>query len=327
MISYTIKRILWMIPTLLVVAFIVFALSNFMPGDPVLGLLNSDYTQEEYDAMEARLGLDKPFFPRFVNYIWGIISKFDFGVSYSTTRSVTTEINERIWVTFRLGLISCIISISLAILVGVVSATHQYSALDYIVTTATIFFASAPGFWIALMLLLLFCLKLNWLPATGLSSWKHYILPVTCNAISPIAMTARMTRSSMLECIRSDYVKTARAKGLPERKVIYKHALGNALIPIVTMAGGQFGQLVGGSVIIESIFTIPGMGSYMVTGINGRDYPVIMGTTILISAFTCCLNLLIDLAYAAIDPRIKAQFAGNKIKKEKPEKKTEEAAA
>ena len=317
MIKYILKRLLMMIPVLLGVLVIVFSLSYLMPGDPVLNQMPDNYTQEQYDQVKHEMGLDRPFLVQLGDYILDVVTRLDLGTSYMTNRSVTASISERIWVSIRIGLLSIGITVLLGIPFGIISAVKQKTALDYSVSILAVILASIPGFWLALMGIILFSIKLNnFLPASGLSSWKHYIMPVVSNGMMSLAGTTRMTRSSLLEVIRQDYIRTARAKGLREMVIIRKHALKNALIPVITMLGGQFSMVIGGSVITESIFNIPGMGSLMVTAINNRDYPLIMGITLVIAVFVCCINLLVDLAYAAIDPRIKAQFSGaNKRRK------------
>ncbi len=304
-----------MIPVILAVIIIVFLLNELMPGDPVHNRLGETYTQEEYDAMEREMGLDRPIVVRMADYVWGVITRLDLGTSYDSNQPVINQIRSRIWTSVEIGLLSVCVVILIGIPIGVASAVKQNSALDYSVTTVSIFLASVPSFWLALMCMILFSLKMKILPATGLSSWKHYILPVACNSLMTIASTTRMTRSSMLEVIRQDYIRTARAKGLKEIVILRKHALKNALIPVVTTIGVQFGMLVGGSIIIETIFSIPGMGMLMITSINNRDYPMIMGITLIISVFVSVVNLLVDLVYSFIDPRIKAQFAGQAAQK------------
>lgn len=324
MLKYTIRRILWMIPVLLGVMVIVFTLSNFMPGDPVLNQLGDEWTQEQYDQAAHDLGLDRPFIVRLGSYIWGVVTQFDLGTSYQTNRAVSAQIAERIWTTIKLGLLSCAVSIVISIPFGVLSAVHQKKPIDYIITVVSVFLASMPGFWLAMVCVMFFSSYLGILPASGLSTWKHYILPVVCNGMMSLASITRMTRSSMLEVIRADYIRTARAKGLEERKVILRHALKNALIPVITVVGGQMSMIIGGSVITEQIFNINGLGTLMVNAINNRDYPMIMGITFVIAVFVCVMNLIVDLAYSAVDPRIKAQFSGGDKKKEKQKK---EAAA
>ena len=243
-----------------------------------------------------------------------------------TNRAVTTSIAERVWVTIRLGVLSVGVTVLLGIPFGIISAIKQKTALDYTVSILAVVLASIPGFWLALEGIVVFSIKLGVLPASGLSTPAHYVLPVLASGMMSLAGTTRMTRSSLLEVIRQDYIRTARAKGLREMAIVRKHALKNALIPVITMIGGQVSMVIGGNVIIESIFNIPGLGSLMVTGINNRDYPTIMGITLVIAIFVCCMNLLVDLAYAAIDPRIKAQFSGGN-KRRKKAAKTEEVKA
>lgn len=315
MFTYIIKRILWMIPVLLGVVFIVFTINHFTPGDPVISLLGSNYTQEQYDMKEAELGLDKPFFTQFFYYVKGIVTKFDLGTSYSTKRPVRDEIFERFSTTLRLGIISTCLTLLLGIPFGILSATRQYSVLDYTITTGSIIFASIPGFWMALMSIIIFSLNLKWLPASGLDTWKHWILPVMCLGLSPVASVTRMTRSSMLEVVRQDYIRTARAKGLSEGVITRRHALKNALIPVITIVGMQMGLIMGGSILIETIFSIPGLGLLMMNAITAKNYPVIQGCVLVISMCVSVMNLLVDLAYALIDPRIKAQYTNSKKKK------------
>ena len=317
MLRYILRRVLIMIPVLLGVIVIAFTLSHFMPGDPVANMLPTTYTQEQYDAKKTEMGLDRPFIVQLGDYLWGVITRFDLGTSYSTKRDVTNAIGDRVMTTLKIGLMSVLVTVIIGIPVGIVSATHQYSPLDYAITTFAVFFTSMPSFWLALMAIIIFSLRLGWLPASGLASWKHYILPVLCNGLVPIAATLRMTRSSMLEVIRQDYIRTARAKGLKENVIIRRHALKNALIPVITVVGFQISQIIGGSVIIESIFSVAGIGTLLVTAINNRDYPSIVGITVIISIFVCIMNLIVDLVYSAVDPRIKAQFFVPASKKKK----------
>ena len=327
MIKYIIKRLLQMIPVLLGVLIIVFSLSYLMPGDPVLNKLPDNYTQEQYDQVEHEMGLDQPYLVQLGQYIWGVVTRLDLGTSYMTNRAVSATIAERVGVTIQLGVLSVCVTVVLGIPFGIISAIKQKTALDYTVSILAVVLASIPGFWLALMGIVVFSIKLNLLPASGLSTPLHYVLPVAASGMMSLAGTTRMTRSSLLEVIRQDYIRTARAKGLREMAIIRKHALKNALIPVITMIGGQISMVIGGNVIIESIFNIPGIGSLMVTGINNRDYPTIMGITLVIAVFVCCMNLLVDLAYAAIDPRIKAQFAGGGKRRKKTQTEGEEAKA
>lgn len=326
MLKYIIKRVLWMIPIILGVLLIVFTISYFTPGDPVKAILGTGYTPEAYAEKRLELGLDQPFFVQFVNYVIDLLHG-DMGVSYIYGHSVAGEIATRVGITLKIGVMGVIVTAALGIPAGIISATHQYSVLDSSVTVISLIFAGMPGFWLALVSVLLFSLTLRWLPATGLEHWYSYILPVLANALPSVANVARMARSSTLEVIRMDYIRTARAKGLKEGVVIRRHVLKNALVPVVTVVGMQMGFVMAGSVIVESIFSIPGLGSYMMTGINNRDYPVINATVLVLAISVCVMNLLVDIAYAYIDPRIKAQYENTSKRKKKIQAiKAEEAS-
>jgi peptide/nickel transport system permease protein len=279
------------------------------PGDPVAGILGANYTQEQYAATEAKLGLDKPFIVQLLNYYKGVLH-LDLGTSYSTMVPITRELSSRLPSTFALGFMGIFITIVIGIPAGIISATKQYSAVDYIITVVALILSSMPNFWVALMLMLIFSAKLGILPASGIDHWYSWIMPGLAVGLGSVAGISRLTRSSMLDVIRQDYIRTARAKGVSEGKVITKHALKNALIPIITMIGVQLGTIVGGSVIVESIFNIPGIGTYMMAGINGRDYPVVQACVLVLALSICVVNLLVDIIYAFIDPRIKSQYGG-----------------
>lgn len=323
MIRYIIKRLLWMIPVVLGVIFVVYFISWMAPGDPVLTMLGDSYTPERYAALQAELGLDKPFILQYLNYIKNVFLHFDFGISYHYQLPVAKEIIERAPFSIKIGLLGILVCVAIGIPTGVISAKKQNSAADYVVTFITMFLAGMPSFWLALMLMLLFSVKLGWLPATGYTTWKHWILPVVSLAFASMASTVRMTRSSMLEVVRQDYVRTARAKGLSEGEITRRHQLKNALIPVVTVVGMQLGSIVAGSVIVETIFNMPGVGSYMMAAIQNRDFPAINGCVVVISVCVGLVNILVDVIYAYLDPRIKAQYEGKKRKA--PVKKEAEA--
>lgn len=325
MVKFVIRRLLWVIPVMIGVIFIVFAIDRFSPGDPVAAELGGTYTQEQYDAKEAELGLDRPFFVQFASYLTGIVTRGDLGQSYHTGLSVTQSILERFPVTLKLALISIFIAIAFGLPFGVISATKQYSAADRIVTGLSLVFAAMPGFWLALMLIICFSIQMKLFPASGYKTWQCWVLPSIASGLTFIAMITRMTRSSMLDVIRQDYITTARAKGLSEKKVIRKHALRNAWIPVITVIGFQFGILVSGSVIVETIFNMPGMGSLLMTAINNKDYPVIEGCVLVLAFLICIINLLTDIAYGMVDPRIMAQYTTGK-KRKRPGKTKQEAA-
>ncbi len=320
-----------MIPVLLGVTFIVFAINRMSPGDPVQVVLGGSYTQEQYDAKEAELGLDKPFWVQFFNYIKDIILEGDLGTSYSTKRSVSKQILERMPITLKFAVISCLITVALGIPFGIISATRQYSLADYSVTVFSLIFASMPTFWMGLMFIILFSLKLQWLPASMPAAveipLQYWILPALTMGLSPVATITRLTRSSMLDVVRQDYIRTARAKGLPERVIVQKHALKNGLIPVVTVVGINLGMLVAGSVVVETIFSIPGIGMLITNSIAKQDYPVIQGCVLVLAVLVCLINLITDLVYGFIDPRIMAQYkSANQKRSRRSARKQEEAA-
>lgn len=321
MLKYIVKRLLWMIPTILGILLIIFTINDLMPGDPAMNSLGANYTEELYEQRREEMGLDRPFVVRYVEYVVDLVTRLDFGESYSTLRPVRNMIAERLGVTLLLGLYGSLITIVLGVIIGILSAVRQYSILDYVTTILATFFAAMPNFWLALMGVIIFSQNLKILPAAGLTTWKHWIMPVICIGIGPIALVVRMTRTSMLDVVRQDYIRTARAKGVKERAVIYKHALRNALIPVITVIGMQLSVIFGGSIIVETIFSIPGMGMLLLDAINSQDYPVILGCVLVLSLAVCVINLLVDLAYAAADPRIKAQYTGGN-KKKKADKNT-----
>lgn len=307
MIRYIGKRLLQMIPILLTVAILIFTLMYFVPGDPVQIMLGDTATPEQVAAARASFGLDQPYIIRLWNYLSGII-RLDFGTSYIQGSSVASELFSRFPRTLILSSLSILFTIVVGIPIGIQCAINANKLSDKIWMFLTMLGNSMPGFWLALLLVILFSVKLGLLPSNGTGGIEYYILPVVANSIGSLADIARQTRSSMLEVIRSDYVVTARAKGLKEKAVIWKHALPNALIPIITVCGSRFGFMLGGTVIIESVFSIPGIGMYMVNGINSRDYPVVQGSIIYIAFIFAFIMLITDLIYAYVDPRIKAQY-------------------
>ena len=314
--KYIIKRILWVIPVLIGVTVIVYTISYFTPGDVVMNILGSSgFTEERYAAKQAELGLDKPYIIQVLTYIRNVFTRFDFGVSFQNYLPVTFEIANRLPITLRLNLMALVIMIVIGMPLGMMSALKQYSALDTTLTAFALIVAAIPGFVLALLSALLFCVKLRWLPLSGLTTWKGWILPVLCSSLGGIAVYTRYSRTTMLEVIRQDYIRTARAKGLRESVIIRKHALINCMIPLVTVVGGFVATMFSGSIIIETIFAIPGMGTYLMSGINGRDYPITNGVVLMISLLVCTVNLIIDILYAVIDPRIRVQY-------ESPNKKT-----
>lgn len=311
MIRYVIKRILMLIPVLVGVIFIVFSINFISPSDPVTSIVGEDATLEQREEIRESLGLNDPFLVQFGRYLLGVVTRFDLGDDYITGRPVRDEVLERLPITLTLSFVSLAVAGVLGIILGIISATKQYSILDYLSTLFALIASSMPVFWIGLMLMLVFSLKLNCLPSTvemGTLSIKSWILPVATIALNALAVITRNTRSSMLEVIRQDYITTARAKGLPETSVISYHALKNALIPVVTVIGVQIGRTIGNSVVTETIFTIPGLGSLMVNAVKQSNFEVVQGCVLIIAICFSVVNLLVDILYAFLDPRIKGQY-------------------
>jgi peptide/nickel transport system permease protein len=308
MIKYILRRILMMIPVLIGVTFIIFTLMYITPGDPARIILGDTAPASAVDAMRHQMGLDQPFLVQYGGYLKKLVLYQNIGTSYVTKRPVVQEIMSCVPSTLKLALSSMMIAVVIGIPIGVISAVKQYSIFD----TTTMIFAligiSMPVFWLGLLLILLFSVKLGLLPASGYNGFKYMILPAVALGAQSVAVFARMTRSSMLEVIRQDYIRTIRAKGQKEIVVVLSHALRNALIPIITVLGLQFGGLLGGAILTESIFSIPGIGRLMVESISMRDYPVVQGAVIFIAIGFSAVNLLVDLMYAYVDPRIKSQY-------------------
>ena len=316
MLRYFLKRLLWIIPTVLGVMLIVMLLLEFTPGDPARQLLGNFATEEEIAAMREEMGLNKNVLVRYGEYILGVF-RGDIGRSYFTKGAVWNEVISKFPYTLLLVSISMILAILIGIPIGVYAATHQYSWKDNTSIVLSLFCVSMPSFWFALILVRIFALKLGWVPPLGIESWKGWLLPTISMALGYSATLARQTRSSMLEQIRQDSVTTARAKGQTERKVIYKHALKNALIPVIVIVGSMFGASLGGSVISENIFAIPGLGNYTISALTSRDYPVVQGSVLFFTVMFSFILVLVDLVFALVDPRIKSQFS-SKARSKKP---------
>lgn len=314
--KYIIKRLLLMIPVLLGVAFVVFTLMYITPGDPAKIILGESATEESIAALREEMGLDDPYLVRFGRYITDIFFRFDFGNSYQTGKSVLEELLQRFPETVKLAFYSGLVSVVVGVTMGIISAIKQYSWFDYISSAVGIVGVAMPNFWLGMMLVLFFSVKLKWLPASGTYGPEYWILPSITLGLISAASIMRTTRSCMLEVIRQDYIVTARAKGQSEFIIIVFHALKNALIPIVTVVGIQFGHLLGGSVLVETVFSIPGIGRYMIDAIKARDYPIVQGGVLFLSACFSFVNLAVDILYSYLDPRMKSMF--EKYTKRKP---------
>ena len=309
MYRYVINRLLFLIPSVLGVIFILFLVMSLTPGDPARILLGDAASQVQIDEMNHQLGYDLPFLEKYVRYVYQVVVHQDFGVSYFTKQSVFEEIWPRYIVTVKLAFIGVVLSSLIGIPFGIYTAVRQYSLWDTIPSLIAFFIAAIPSFVLGMLLLYLFSLKLNWFPSYGIESFTSYIMPALAVSIPPAAINLRFTKSSMLESIRQDYVRTARAKGASESTVIWKHALKNALLPVVTNVGMSLGNLICGAVVAEKLFSIPGIGSLIVDRITYKDEPVIIAGTILISVCFTVVMLIVDLIYAYIDPRIRAKYA------------------
>lgn len=304
---YVIKRLLMLIPVIAGVSFMVFFILSLSPGDPVKLMLGDLATDEAIAQLRLELALDDPLIVQYGKYMWNLVHG-DMGQSYTTRRDVFTEIRTRFPVTLTLAFFSMLISVVIAIPIGIISATKQYSFLDNLSMVACLIGVSMPNFWLGLMLILLFSVMLGWLPSGGVDGPASYVLPALTLGIGGAANIARMMRSSMLEVIRQDYIRTARAKGVKRRKVIVKHALKNAMMPVITIIGLQFGLYLGGAVLTETVFSLPGTGRLMIDGIRSKDTPTVLGCVIVFSILYSLVNLLVDIVYGFIDTRIKAKY-------------------
>ncbi len=314
MVKYIFKRLLLIIPVILGVSFIIFTVMNFTPGDPAIMILGEGAKPEAYAALREQMGLNDPFFVRYFRYVFDAVQG-DFGKSYRTNIPVLQEIATRLPYTLKLAVASEVIAIFFGLPIGVLSAVKQYSKTDNIALGASLLLTSMPSFWFAMMLILLFSLKLHLLPSLGIDSWRHYILPAVATSSSTLASLMRMTRSTMLEVIRQDYIRTARAKGAPERIVVFGHALRNALLPVVTIIGVNFGISLGGAIVIEQVFAIPGLGQLMVNSIRAKDTPMVIAAVLFAAIIASIINLIVDIFYTYIDPRLKSQYTTIKAKK------------
>ncbi|WP_319542112.1 nickel ABC transporter permease [uncultured Pseudodesulfovibrio sp.] len=308
MYKYILKRCAMLIPVILGVAFIVFLMLYVTPGDPARMVLGEQAPQADVDNLREEMGLNDPFLMQFGRYVYKAVIQGDIGRSYITKRPVWDELLAAFPVTLKLSALAMGIALLVGIPCGIVTAVKQYSIFDNIVTLFALIGISMPVFWLGLLLILLFTVKLAWLPPSGFDSVQAMIMPAATLGLQSVAIITRMTRSSMLEVVRQDYICTARAKGQKESVVIRKHALPNALVPVVTIAGIQFGILLGGAVLTEIIFSLPGLGRLMVSSIEMRDYPMVQGGVLFIALAFCLVNLGVDLLYAWLDPRIKSQY-------------------
>ena len=304
MLKFTMKRLVYLVLVLVGVSFLVFLLLYMTPGDPVRMMLGESATPEAQAELRLELGLDDPFLVQYGRYIKNIVVHQDLGTSYSTRRPVLDEIMTVFPNTVKLATAALIIAVILGTFLGIVSAVKQNSLLDNAVMVLALIGTSAPIFWIGILMIILFSVNLGWLPPSGFGSFKQLIMPALALGMQSTAVVARMTRSSMLEVIRQDFVKTARAKGQKESVVIMKHVFRNALIPVITVVGLQFGTLLGGAMLTEVVFSIPGVGRLMIEAIKQRDFPIVQGSVLFVAACFSLVNLAVDLLYAVVDPKV-----------------------
>lgn len=310
MFTFIVRRLVQTIPVVIGVTILVFSLMHLTPGDPAQIMAGESAPHEQVENLRERLGLNDPIPVQYGNYLLNLVQG-DLGSSIRSGRDVSTEIGGRFWVTIELAVYSTILSVFLGLIAGIVSAVRQYSFADVSLMVLALFGLSMPNFWLGLMLIQWFAIGIDWLPfstawfkPSGWGSFNQIVLPVITLGTGGAAIIARMTRSSMLEVIDQDYIRTARAKGAKERVVIYRHALKNALIPVVTVVGLQFGGLLGGTVLTETVFAINGMGSLIVDSIQARDFPVAQGTILIVSLLFMFVNLIVDISYNILNKRV-----------------------
>lgn len=308
MIKYIVKRLLWVIPVMLGVSFIVFAIMHFSPGDPAKIILGESAQLEAIEQLRQQMGLDRPFIIQYGNYVYDVFVKFDLGRSYVNNRVVVKEIATRLPNTVKLAGLSIGVASLVGIPVGVIAALKPNSKLDNTIMVLSLVGVSMPAFWLGLILIIVFALHLRLFPATGFENFNQMVLPVLTLGASSIGSIARITRSSVLDVSGQDYIRTAHAKGASPFTVIFSHTLRNALLPVVTVIGLQFGSLLGGAVLTETIFSINGLGTLMVNAIRQRDMMIVQGTVLLVAFIFTLVNLGVDILYAFIDPRISQQY-------------------
>lgn len=319
MIRYVIRRILLIIPVILCVSFIVYALVDLAPGDVVDTMINESMTPEDVAALRSLYDLDKPMIYRYGKYMFHLVQG-DLGSSLQTRQPIWDTYIGRLPNTLILALSGLVVGVSCALPLGIFAAKRSGKIADSATTVFAIFGISMPSFWLALLLLNVFSLRLGWLPAGGMSEGiRSLILPAFCSGLMLMASATRQTRSSMVDVLRADYLRTARAKGVPEKVVIRKHALRNALIPIITVVGGALSGALAGSVITEQVFAWPGVGRMATEAVQSRDEPTVLGCVILTSTFYVFMQIIVDIAYTFVDPRIKSRYSTPRRKKKKVE--------
>lgn len=321
MIRYVAKRLLMLIPIILGITFIVYFILSLTPGDPARMILGGNATPTQVEAMREQMGLNDPVVLRYVKYMAGVFVG-DFGTSWSTREPVFQMVFARFPYTLQLAFLSMIVTVLFSIPLGIYSAVKQNTLADSTTMVLSMVLAATPKFWLGILMMLVFSVRLGWLPTSGLVSWKSYIMPTIAMSAASVAINTRIVRASVLDVIKQDFIRTARAKGVKENVIFTKHALKNAMLPVVTVMGMSFASALGGSVLIENVFSIPGIGLLMVERIRQKDIPSVLACVIFIAVVFAVVNLITDILYSYIDPRIKAQYMRRSNKK----KAKEEAA-
>jgi ABC-type dipeptide/oligopeptide/nickel transport system permease component len=301
---YLVRRLLLTVPVLLGVATLVFALIHLVPGDPAEAMLGESASAADLDQLRARLGLDAPLHVQYRDFLMGLVQG-DLGTSFRYGTPVTGEIQQRMAPTMTLAFVAMVVAVVIALPLGVIAALGRGSWIDHAAMTLSLAGIAMPNFWLGPVLALVFAVGLGWLPVSGSGTWRHLVLPAVTLGAALAAVTARMTRATLADELREMYVRAARARGLSRARVVTRHALRNSLIPIVTILGLQFGSVLTGTIITETIFSWPGVGRLLIQAINFRDYPLVQGCVLLISVTYVSMNLLVDVVYAWLDPRIR----------------------
>ncbi|CAM3571900.1 glutathione ABC transporter permease GsiC [Cytobacillus oceanisediminis] len=304
MLKYLIKRLIGIIPILFFVSIFIFLFVHMIPGDPARLVAGQDASLQDVEMVREELGLDRPIHVQYFSFVTNILQG-DLGTSLKTKRPVLEEISQRFMPTFWLTVWSMAWAVIFGLLIGVISATKRNKWQDYLGMFGAVSGISLPSFWLGLMLIQLFSVQLGWLPTGGMDSWKSYILPSITLGAGVAAVIARFSRSSLMDILKEDYIRTGRAKGLHENKVVWGHGLKNAMIPVVTMTGLQFGFLLGGSIVIETVFSWPGLGRLLIDSVSFRDYPVIQAEMLLFALEFILINLIVDLLYGVLNPQIR----------------------
>lgn len=311
MLEFIFKRTILIVPILFAVTFIVFCIMNLTPGDPGTQILGMSATQEQIQQLNHELGFDRPFFTRFFDYCIDVLQG-NLGTSYRTRLPFGQELLSRLPNTLYLGLISFAFSSIIGISLGIVAAVRQYSLADVLASVTAIFFASVPAFFLGMIFIYVFSLKLGWFPTFGASGLQHFVLPIATLTLTASVSVLRLTRTTMLEAIKQDYIRTAIAKGCSKTRITWKHAFKNAILPVITVMGINAGNILGGTIIVETVFAIPGMGTYILTAINAKDIPVVLSSTVILSSVFCLIMILVDVLQGLIDPRIRHRSMGSK---------------